>query len=281
MTWFAETLYAGFRQTHKISKKLFSGRSPFQRIEIFESERFGRVLALDGVVQTTEKDEFVYHEMMTHLPILAHGRARSVLIVGGGDGGMLEEVLKHKSIERVTMVEIDGLVIDVCRRHLKSINGKAFSDPRTHLVVGDGAAWVRDTNERYDVVMVDRPDPVGPAEILFSKKFYSDCKRVMTPRGILVAQNGVPIMQGSELTDALRLFRRIFRHQGCYVISVPTYVLGLMTITWASDADITKISPSGLMRRFAQSNLKRLKYYNPAVHAAAFALPGYVRALLP
>jgi spermidine synthase len=150
-TWFNETLYKGFRQSHEVKKVLFEGRSKYQNVGVFESGRFGRVLALDGVVQCTEGDEFVYHEMLTHLPILAHGKVESVLIIGGGDGGILEEVLKHKSVKRATMVEIDGEVIEVAKKYLPKICGKAFSDKRTNLIVGDGAAYVAETKNRYDL----------------------------------------------------------------------------------------------------------------------------------
>ena len=280
MSWFAETLYSGFRQSHEIVKLLHDGRSRYQRIKIFESARFGRVLALDGVVQTTEGDEFVYHEMLTHLPILAHGKVKRVLIVGGGDGGILEEVLKHKSVKRATMVEIDDQVIAVSKCHLRKICGRAFEDPRANVVVGDGAQWVKETDERYDLIVVDRPDPVGPAEILFSRGFYADCRRVMAKRGILVAQNGVPAMQGQELTDTTRLFAKLFARSGCYLAAVPTYVCGFMALTWASAEDISAVAPATVARRFKAAGLRNLGYYNPAIHAAAFALPSFVRARL-
>ncbi len=200
--WFNETLYTGFRQSHEIKKVLFEGKSKYQKVTVFESARYGRILGLDGVVQCTEGDEFVYHEMLTHLPMLAHGKVRDVLIIGGGDGGILEEVLKHKSVRRATMVEIDDVVIDVSKKYLSSICGKAFQDKRTNLIVGDGAAWVRETEERYDLIIVDRPDPVGPATVLFSGEFYKNCKRVMKPGAILVL--GWPRPRDPGLPEALR-----------------------------------------------------------------------------
>lgn len=280
-TWFNETLYKGFRQSHEVKKVLFEGRSQYQNVVVFESARYGRILGLDGVVQCTEGDEFVYHEMLTHLPILAHGKVSSVLIIGGGDGGILEEVLKHKSVKRATMVEIDDVVIDVSKKFLSSICGKAFQDKRTNLIVGDGAAWVRDTKERYDLIIVDRPDPVGPATVLFSKEFYRNCRRVMKPGAILVAQNGVPHMQGPELTDALKLFRGIWKKSGTYLAVVPTYVCGFMSLTWASDRDLAAIPAKQAAARFRKAKLKDLRYYNPDIHAGAFALPNFVRRLVP
>lgn len=280
-TWFNETLYNGFRQSHEVKKVLFEGKSRYQKVKVFESARYGRILALDGVVQCTEGDEFVYHEMLTHLPIMAHGNVQSVLIIGGGDGGILEEVLKHKSVKRATMVEIDDVVIDVSKKFLPKICGKAFQDKRTNLIVGDGAAWVADTDERYDLVIVDRPDPVGPATVLFSKAFYDNCRRVMKPGAILVAQNGVPHMQGPELTDAIRLFQKIWAHSGTYLAVVPTYVCGFMSMTWASDRDITDVEPLLVFDRFAKAGLTKLNYYNPELHFGAFALPNFVARLLP
>jgi spermidine synthase len=280
-TWFNETLYQGFRQSHEVKKVLFEGKSKYQKVGVFESGRFGRILALDGVVQCTEGDEFVYHEMLTHLPILAHGRVESVLIIGGGDGGILEEVLKHRSVKRATMVEIDGEVIEVARKYLPKICGKAFDDKRTNLIVGDGAAYVAETKNRYDLVIVDRPDPVGPATVLFSEGFYRNCRRVMKPGAILVAQNGVPHMQGPELTEAIRLFQKIWAHSGSYLAVVPTYVCGFMSMTWASDRDITDNDPRQVFARFDKARLPALRYYNPEIHFAAFALPNFVAGLIP
>lgn len=280
-TWFNETLYKGFRQSHEVKKVLFEGRSKYQKVGVFESGRFGRILALDGVVQCTEGDEFVYHEMLTHLPILAHGKVESVLIIGGGDGGILEEVLKHKSVKRATMVEIDGEVIEVAKKYLPKICGKAFSDKRTNLIVGDGAAYVAETKNRYDLVIVDRPDPVGPATVLFSEGFYRNCRRVMKPNAILVAQNGVPHMQGPELTEAIRLFQKIWAESGSYLAVVPTYVCGFMSMTWASDRDITDVDPRQVFARFDRAKLPALRYYNPEIHFAAFALPNFVAGLIP
>ena len=280
-TWFNETLYKGFRQSHEVKKVLFEGRSKYQNVGVFESGRFGRVLALDGVVQCTEGDEFVYHEMLTHLPILAHGKVESVLIIGGGDGGILEEVLKHKSVKRATMVEIDGEVIEVAKKYLPKICGKAFSDKRTNLIVGDGAAYVAETKNRYDLVIVDRPDPVGPATVLFSEGFYRNCRRVMKPNAILVAQNGVPHMQGPELTEAIKLFQKIWAESGSYLAVVPTYVCGFMSMTWACDRDITDIDPRQVFARFDRAKLPALRYYNPEIHFAAFALPNFVAGLIP
>ena len=176
-----------------------TARPTHQRIRVFENARFGRVLTLDGVVQTTEGDEFIYHEMMAHVPILAHGAARRVLIVGGGDGGMAREVLRHRAVEHVTMVEIDAGVVEFSKKYLPSLSAGAFDDPRLDLVIADGADFVAQTDRRFDVAIIDSTDPVGPGEVLFTDTFYGRAKRCLAPGGVLVTQNGVPFMQGDEL----------------------------------------------------------------------------------
>ncbi|MDA0260600.1 MAG: polyamine aminopropyltransferase [Proteobacteria bacterium] len=278
MKRFDERLYAGVGQTFEISRELYSDRSAFQTIEVFENPVLGRVLVLDGVVQTTEADEFVYHEMLTHVPILAHGNVDQVLIVGGGDGGMLEEVLKHP-VSKVTMVELDGQVVDVCREHLPSICGAAFEDPRTNLVIADGAELIANTADRYDVIIVDAPDPVGPAEVLFAESFYDNCRRRLGGHGVLVTQNGVPFLQGEEVRGSSRAFRALFPCWGFYSAPVPTYYGGHMAFGWASEAlDMANIDTSVVRDRFTARSIDS-RYYNPEIHSAAFALPTYIRDL--
>lgn len=279
MRRFQERLYPDVGQFFDVKRTLYKGRSRFQQIEILETARVGRMLVLDGVVQTTEADEFAYHEMLTHVPILAHGRAENVLIIGGGDGGMLEEVLKHKSVKKAVLAEIDQAVIDRCKEYLPSICGRAFVDRRTELFVGDGAQYIRDTDVRFDIIILDRPDPVGLAEVLFVKPFYDACKSRLRNGGILAAQNGVPIFQPDELKAAAKILRSVFAKAGAYVAAIPTYYGGLMALTWASDrCDVGAVSRATLEHRFRRSGIKT-RYYNPAVHAAAFQLPTYIQAL--
>jgi spermidine synthase len=278
--WVEETLYPDIRMTLKADRVLYDSRTELQRIVLFENPVFGRVMTLDGVVQTTEGDEFIYHEMLTHVPILAHGAMREVLIIGGGDGGMLEEALKHASIERVTMVEIDRGVVDLSRKYLGTICGAAFDDPRTDLVIADGVDYVARTERRFDLIVVDSTDPVGPAEVLFSDRFYRRCKACLTPGGVLVTQNGVPFMQGAELAGTLRLLRPLFADTTCYLAAVPTYVGGFMALGWASDdAALRTVPEDVLAERYAAAGIET-RYYTPAIHRGAFALPGYVAKLI-
>jgi spermidine synthase len=277
--WFAERLFPHVRQTFEITKIIFREKTEHQDLVIFETPTYGVVLALDDIIQVTTNDEYVYHEMMVHVPMLAHGRAREVLIIGGGDGGILREVLKHP-VKRATMVEIDRAVVDMCLKYMPSIPGKAFSDKRTNLVIADGARFVAESKDRFDVIIVDSTDPMGPGEVLFTETFYRHCRRLLNPGGILVNQNGVPFMQPSELPMTYRRRRRFFKDTGFYVAAVPSYYGGFMTLGWAAaDAKSRAVSPSVLAKRFAALRLKT-KYYTPEIHRACFALPAFVSKLV-
>ncbi|RMH47328.1 MAG: polyamine aminopropyltransferase [Alphaproteobacteria bacterium] len=278
--WFTETLHPHFRQQLSIDRLLYDSRTTHQRIQVFENGTFGRVMTLDGVVQVTENDNFIYHEMMSHVPILAHGAAREVLIVGGGDGGMAREVLKHRNVRRVTMVEIDAGVVEFCKEYLPGISAGAFDDPRLELVIADGAAFVAETERRFDVVIVDSTDPIGPGEVLFTDTFYGRAKRCLNPGGIIVTQNGVPFLQGDELTNTMRAFKALFADWTCYMATIPTYAGGPMAFGWGTDGDARAVDMATLRQRFEDAGIKT-DYYTPEVHAGAFALPGYITRLLP
>ena len=278
--WFTEILHADLAQQLKMDELLFEGRTEFQDAKIFANAHLGKVLVLDNVVQTTLGDEFVYHEMMAHTPLFAYGSPKTALIIGGGDGGLLNEALKHPTIEQVTMVELDGGVVDISRAHMPEISNGAFDDPRTNLIIGNGAKFAAETDQRFDVIMIDSTDPQGPGEVLFSKSFYADCKRCLNPGGILVTQNGVPFLQGQELVDSVTHFRSLFTDGSAYLITVPTYAFGMMALGWASDnADARTVDLATLESRYAAAAFKT-QYYTPEVHRAAFALPMYVKKLL-
>lgn len=277
--WRVEQLHADFQLGLRADKVLYDSETEHQRLVVFENETFGRVLTLDSVVQTTEKDEFIYHEMLAHLPLFAHGAARKVLIVGGGDGGMLEEVLKHSGVEKVTQVEIDAGVIDFSKQYLPSICKDAYDDPRLDLVIADGADFVANCEERYDVAIVDSTDPVGPGEVLFTDTFYGKAKNCLAPGGILVTQNGVPFLQGEELRNTLRAFKALFADAACYLATVPTYAGGPMAFGWGCDDPAKRqVSLETLEQRYAEAGIET-RYYNPAVHLGAFALPNYIADL--
>ena len=276
--WFEEALHPGLTQGLSMDRILFREKTELQDLVIFENRIFGRVLALDGVVQTTEGDEFIYHEMLSHVPILAHGAASRVLIIGGGDGGMAREVLKHPGVRTVTMVEIDPSVIELCRNHLPSISAGAFDDPRLDLVIADGAAFVEVTNDRWDVIIIDSTDPLGPGEVLFGERFYRGCKRCLTPSGILVTQNGVPFVQGQEVIN--RRLTPHFADVGFFLATVPTYQGGQMAFGWATDEIAHRATlTQTIAERFQTANFET-RYYTPEVHVAGFALPTYIKNLL-
>lgn len=278
--WIREPLHDGWAQTLRADQMLYDSETEHQRLQLFENAQFGRVLTLDGVVQVTERDNFIYHEMMSHVPILAHGAAQRVCIVGGGDGGMARAVLAHRTVEEVTMVEIDAGVVDFSKTYLPMVSDGAFDDPRLRLVIADGADFMRETPGGYDVIIVDSTDPVGPGEVLFSDTFYGHAKRALAPGGILVTQNGVPFVQGAELTQTMRAFRALFRDATCYMATVPTYAGGAMAFGWGTDGDAREVSLAVLEQRFGAAALET-GYYTPEVHKAAFALPAYVSRLMP
>lgn len=276
---FEETLYPHWSQVLKAHRTLLHEKTSFQDLVIFESAAFGRVLALDGVVQTTEADEAHYHEMMAHVPILAHGNARNVLIVGGGDGGILREVLKHPGI-RATMVEIDASVIEISRKYLPFLSNGAFDDARAHVMIDDGARFVASEGGSFDVIIVDSTDPHGPGAVLFSESFYADCRRRLAPGGIMVTQNGVPFLQPDELSNSWHRLRAHFDDVWFYVTAVPTYLGGFMTLGWASlDPAHRQQSVEQIRTRFDPLGLKT-RYYTPEIHVGSFALPRYVRDLM-
>ena len=276
MARYNETLYDAWGQEFSIDELLFEHKTDHQHLVIFNNALFGRVMALDGVIQTTERDEFIYHEMMAHVPIIAHGNAKRVLIVGGGDGGMLREVLKHTSIEHVTQVEIDQAVIDMSREHLPNHSAGAFDDARANIVIADGIEFIQNCKDSFDVIISDSTDPIGPGEVLFTSTFYENCHRCLTPNGILATQNGVVFMQPEEVTTTAKRMASSFADAGFYTAAVPTYVGGVMTFAWGCDDMAQRDVPLDvLQQRFNVSGIQT-RYYNPAIHQASFALPQYV-----
>ncbi|MFR0691796.1 polyamine aminopropyltransferase [Enterobacterales bacterium AE_CKDN230030158-1A_HGKHYDSX7] len=273
---YQETLYDGYGQRFSVDRLLHEVRTEHQHLVIFENARMGRVMALDGVIQTTEADEFIYHEMLTHVPILAHGAARRVLIIGGGDGGMLREVAKHASVEHITMVEIDGTVVDMCKEFLPNHSQGAFDDARLNLVIDDGMRFVATTSEKFDVIISDSTDPIGPGEVLFSENFYQACHRCLNEGGVLVTQNGTPFMQLDTVRNTAGRMNGLFADWHFYQAAVPTYIGGSMTFAWGStNPALRKVDTATLAQRFAASGIQT-RYYNPAIHQGAFALPQYV-----
>ena len=275
MEWFEERLHANWRQAIRVKELLFREQTGLQDLVIFESFDWGRVLALDGVVQTTTGDEFCYHEMIVHVPMLAHGNAREVLIIGGGDGGCLREALKHPGVERVTQVEIDAGVIELSRRWLPSLSAGAFDQPKARVVIADGARFAAECADRFDIVVVDSTDPQGPGAVLFTELFYRDVRRVLNPGGIMTSQCGNPAIRPEELVETQAAQRAAgFALVDYYLPVVPTYIGGAMALGFATDAPAARqVGAEELRGRAVPSGLR---YYTPDIHVASFAHPAWM-----
>ncbi len=281
--WANETLYPSWGQRFAVVRELARVQSAFQDIMIFESASHGRVMLLDGVVQITEADEFVYQEMIAHVPLLAHGAAQRVLIIGAGDGGVLRRVLAHRGLERAVMVEIDGEVIRLAREFMPAIAGDAWDDPRAEIIVGDGIDYVKHAPDAaFDVIIVDSTDPIGVGEVLFTDEFYAHSARILSPRGLIVNQCGVPFMQADELRETSARRARFFPHVGAYVAAVPTYVGGFMTLGFAAKVPgLDAVAPAEIRDRAARAGiLGTTRYWTPEIHTGAFSLPPYIAAAL-
>jgi spermidine synthase len=283
-SWINETLYPNWGQRFLVRRELARVQSAFQDIVIFESFSHGRAMVLDGVIQITERDEFVYQEMLAHVPLLAHGAAANVLIIGAGDGGVLRRVLMHRGVRRAVMAEIDGEVIRLAKEFLPAIGGDAWNDPRAEVFVGDGIDYVkRAPDASFDAIIVDSTDPIGVGEVLFTDEFYANCARILTASGLVVNQCGVPFMQADELRETSARRSRFFPHVTAYVAAVPTYVGGFMTLGWAGkDRSLTQFGVDEIRRRATVAGiLGATRYWTPEIHVGAFYLPPYIAEHLP
>lgn len=275
--WIVDQGATDITSAFKVTRRLHDEQTSYQYLEVYDSPRFGRMLVLDGAVQTTEGDEFVYHEMLAHPALCAHPGPHHVLIIGGGDGGLLEEVLKHP-VARATMVEIDEAVVRASRQYLSTICGAAFEDRRTHLVIGDGIAYVAGSSDQFDVVLIDSTDPEGPAVGLFSPEFYAQVARRLTRDGVLCVQSGSAVYQQELIRLVRRNLRPSFPIVRTYVAAVMAYPGVLWSFTVGAKArDPLAVAPEEIGRRIAGF---RLRYYTASGHRAAFELPPYLRELV-
>jgi spermidine synthase len=285
--WIAETLFddLGIRMSYRVDKVLYEAHTAHQHLVLFEQPFFGKMLMLDGATQITAGDEFIYQEMMAHVPLFAHGNARDVLIIGGGDCGIAEEVLKHRTVKRLTQVEIDATVVEFAKKHFPEFAKPVFADQRFASVTDDGMKYVAKcaapTGRRFDVIIVDSTDPQGPGKVLFSRKFYAACKRCLNKGGVLVTQNGVPMLQPRELLASVSTFRRLFADGTCYLAAIPTYVGGHMAMGFATDDQrLRQTSAKKLAARHRRAGGFSTKYWTPEVQVAAFALPRFIADLV-
>jgi spermidine synthase len=278
--WFAEPPFGGVQQRYRIVARLHSQTTAFQSLDVLDLEGPGRSLILAGTLQTSLCEEFTYHEPLVHVPMLAHPNPHRVLIIGGGDGGALRHVLMHPNVDRALEVEIDQAVVDVSVRYLPEISDGAYTDPRAELRIDDGARFVAETPERFDVILVDSTDPVGPAAALIGDEFLINARRALARGGLMAMQSGGPIAQPREWLATVRAFKRAFPIVRSYVSCVPIYpgvlwswVIGSEEIDPVSIDEVTTNVRLDPMRSM-------LRVYNPAMHRAAFALPTFMHSLL-
>jgi len=278
--WIEETFHPHWRVRLEASKVLHEVKTQHQHLVIFANETWGTVLMLDGVCQLTTADEFVYHEMMAHVPLMTLAAPGRVLVVGGGDGGVLREVLKHPTVAKATLCEIDRAVIDLSLKYYPEIAGGAFDDARADVVIADGLKFMADTREKFDAIIVDSSEPIGPSASLHTREFFTDCKRALKKGGVLVTQNGLPFLFPEHLRATSEIFASLFRATSPYLCTQPCYFGGPFALNCASDDEaLLKMTETMLARRTAKRRISA-KYYTPSVHRAAFALPHYVSAAL-
>lgn len=264
-----------------VNKVLFSEQTPFQKVEVYETDTWGNLMTIDGMVMLSEKDEFVYHEMIAHVGLFSHPNPRRVLIIGGGDGGTAREVLKHPSVEHVDMVEIDEAVVRASKLHMPSVG--AFDNPKLHVLYENGLTFVDNVPNKYDVIIIDGSDPVGPAVDLFKQEFYDKCYAALSENGVLTGQTESPWVPSyhESMQSVFNALNNAFELSKMYLAFIPLYPTGMWSMAYASKG-IDPLSPEVIAR--VEDGLKSfgstLKYYNQEIHSASFALPGFVKDII-
>ncbi|ENO98356.1 MAG TPA: polyamine aminopropyltransferase [Thauera phenylacetica] len=266
------------------ARLLEAGRSEWQTYEVWETPRFGKLFRLDGCFMTSERDEFYYHENLIHVPGVAHPGLRRALILGGGDGGSADELLKYPGIERIVIAELDAKVVELSRRHLHAVHHGALDDARVEVRIGDGMKYVHEdgpaAGERYDLIVLDLTDPVGPAEALYAADFFAACKALLAEGGALTLHIGTPVFQPERVRELVDRLRRVFAKLRPYFLYIPLYG-SLWGMACASDTlDPAALGAEEVDRRLATRSIRELQHFNGAVHCAQFALPNHLRALL-
>ncbi len=274
--WFFEKHSPHAGLSLAVKERLYEAQTPFQRLEVLDTFEYGRMLVLDGCVMLTERDEFIYHEMIVHPALLTHAAPEQVLIVGGGDGGSVREVLKHPTVRAVRLVEIDRMVIDASREYFPALSA-GLDDPRVEVLVADGFDHLERASAAYDVIIVDSVDPVGEAAKLFSAPFYGHARHALREGGIFVCQSESPFYNGNVLVDVIEKLGALYAHAAPYLAHIPTYPSGLWSFCFASDA----VNPETAQPRSDPELTGGLRYFTPALFRAAFTKPAYLAASLP
>ena len=276
--WFSEMQTPNVKFSIRVERQLYSGQSEFQRIDVFESPEFGRFLTLDGYMMLTERDEFIYHEMITHVPLAVHPKVKRVLVIGAGDGGVIRELVRYPEIEDIDLVEIDELLVEVCRKYLPQTACR-LDDPRVHIHYEDGLKYIRSCEDEYDLILVDSTDPFGPGEGLFTREFYGNCFKALKDDGIMINQHESPFYaeDAAACQSMHKLIVESFPISKIYQAHIPTYPSGHWLFGFASkkyhplrDLDETRWNLRGLS----------CKYYTTTLHKGAFYIPAYVERLL-
>ncbi len=273
--WIMESQTKDLSLKARVKETLFMGKSDFQDVAVVDSHQFGRMLVLDGVFQTSVADEFIYHEMIAHVPLFTHPNPKNVLVIGGGDGGTVREVVRHESVEKAEMVEIDGVVVDVCKKFLPEISQAMINNhPKLDLKIGDGISHMKEAENKYDVIIVDCSDPIGPGEGLFTPEFYRNVYKALKVDGLFVQQTESPFYHQELITYLHKEISKLFPITKAYLASIPTYPSGLHCFTMGSK----KYEPT----QVDTENLQELttRYYNKEIHKSSFVLPNFVQDLL-
>lgn len=275
--WFTEKHTGNTGITIKITDCLFRGKTKYQDMAILQSPEYGKILLLDGLVMLTERDEFVYHEMIAHVPLFSHPNPRKILIIGGGDGGTIREALKHSCVEHIDLVEIDGMVIEKCQEYFPYVS-QGLDSPKVSIHVTDGIKFVQDSTPCYDVVIIDSTDPIGPGEGLFTDPFYQNIFRILREDGLMVAQAESPFLHKKIITPMHRKLGKIFPVSGMYLAFIPTYPSGCWSFAFCSK----KVDPYEHLDIHRYEKLQpEPGYYNPNIHRSSFSLPNFVKEMLP
>jgi len=275
--FYKEITPAGFGIAIKEKEVLFSAQSPFQKVEIIDTDStLGKILTLDGLMMTTEGDEYFYHEMIAHIPMCTHKNPKTVLVIGGGDGGTVREVLKHDTVEKVVLCEIDGMVIDACKKFLPTIAGE-LDNPKVEILVQDAIEYIKTKENEFDVVLIDSTDPMGPGEGLFTQEFYNNVKKSLKKGGIVVAQSESPVVNKGEIKKMYDLLKKVFPITSTYTSPIPTYPGGYWAWAFCSE----EVQPLSYIDEKRCSDVtKTCKIYNREYHEARFALPNFLKELL-
>lgn len=260
---------------------LFSDKSDFQKVEVYNTYAYGKMLTLDGLVMCTEKDEYVYHELITHTGIFAHNNVKDVLVIGGGDGGTVRELVKHDSIDSVTMVEIDGMVVDAAKKYLPTMSNQ-LENEKLNLIIGDGIEYLKNADaDKFDMIIIDNSDPVGPSEGIFTEAFYQDAYRCLKPNGILTGQSESPRFNTKVYKELYAMLRNVFGQDKvhCYLGHIPTYPSGMWSFSFCSKGAIHPVNSFNKEAAAKFSEEQDLNYYNEDIHTGVFALPNFVKKL--